>query len=168
MGSWCSRCLVEMSNEFPLPTPPTPTPGAVYFINFLLGFQIGAMLICGMKRLETRRGGTVAGAYVRYGKFWINLMAIVPLVYLLGLLASGTTNQSWAVLLQLLRMVRLLRFISLSKVSCLVEVWEGVCEAYESVRGAQSCMCCASSCCPRWTHAWVASLKCGRVWGGRG
>lgn len=133
------------------PTPPLPPhhtytldvyTGAVYFINFLLGFQTGAMLICGIKRLETRRGGTVAGAYVRHGKFWINLMAVVPQVYLLGLLASGTTNQSWAVLLQLLRMARLLRFISLSKVGCLVEVWEGVCEAYASV-GGHSTACAA-------------------------
>ena len=31
--------------------------------------------------------------------------------------------------------------------------------------GAQYCMCCASSCCPRWAHIWVAPLKCGRVCG---
>ena len=56
----------------------------------------------------------------RHGRFIIDLLATVPFVYLLVVLSdmsfSGSASSRWLVILSLVRLLRLARLVSISKV----------------------------------------------------
>ena len=56
----------------------------------------------------------------RHGRFIIDVLATVPFVYLLVVLSdmdfSGTASSKWLVILSLVRLLRLARLVSISKV----------------------------------------------------
>jgi hypothetical protein len=60
----------------------------------------------------------VCRAYLRHGRFWLDAIAVVPFLYLVAIIASGvdTSTHKWVSFVSLLRLVRLLRVFSLSRV----------------------------------------------------
>ncbi|GFH24652.1 hypothetical protein HaLaN_22487, partial [Haematococcus lacustris] len=58
--------------------------------------------------------------YMRFGPFWLDLLATIPFVYLVAVAATPSLTQqdsshSWIGILSLIRLIRLLRLVSLSK-----------------------------------------------------
>ena len=56
---------------------------------------------------------------LRYGRFWLDAVAVVPFIYLIVIMASGTYTSgtpSWVIYISLIRLLRMLRIFSISKV----------------------------------------------------
>ena len=76
------------------------------------------------------------GCTCRHGRFIIDLLATVPFVYLLVILGdenfSGSASSRWLVVLSLVRLLRLARLVSISKVldSCTCRVSKHILAGY--------------------------------------
>ncbi|GLI60958.1 hypothetical protein VaNZ11_003210 [Volvox africanus] len=93
--------------------------GALYLLNTLFGFQIGLVATYGIRKRTVVDGKMVAWLYVRYGRFLVDVLASVPLVYLVVVLAGQThfrLNKVWVNCLSLLRLLRMVRLLRISKV----------------------------------------------------
>ncbi|GFR44039.1 hypothetical protein Agub_g5199, partial [Astrephomene gubernaculifera] len=93
--------------------------GAVYAANLLTSFQLGLMVVSGHRKKAVLDGRRLAHYYVMYGRFPLDLAAVVPFVYLLvvlGLSGGQGYRSKWVNALSLIRLVRLLRLVSVSKV----------------------------------------------------
>ncbi|GLC41424.1 hypothetical protein PLESTM_001194500 [Pleodorina starrii] len=93
--------------------------GALYLMNLLLGFQIGVVATIGIRKRIVQDGCLVARLYLRHGKFWEDFVAIVPLLYLIVVLAGQShfrLNRGWVNCLSLLRLLRMVRLVSITKV----------------------------------------------------
>lgn len=91
--------------------------GVVYTVNLIMSFEWGAVLAYDNQEVEIDDGLLLAEAYMKFGRFWIDLLATVPFVVLIVELVSNT-NSSWhyIALISLVRLVRLVRLVSISKV----------------------------------------------------
>ncbi|KAG1662462.1 hypothetical protein FOA52_009670 [Chlamydomonas sp. UWO 241] len=92
--------------------------GVFYAMNLLLGFQVGAVLTLNIKRMVVLDGRIVARAYMKHGRFWLDAIAVVPFLYLVAIIASNldTGSHVWVSFVSLLRLVRMFRVFSLSRV----------------------------------------------------
>ena len=89
--------------------------GCVYLLNTLLSFQIGTVLINRVYKISTTNGRTTAVAYVLYGWFWLDIVAVVPFFYLVVVLAGQIPPANWVVYVSLLRILRMTRLASVAK-----------------------------------------------------
>ena len=58
---------------------------------------------------------------VRFGRFWLDAVSIIPFFYLIGVLVSRAVTNSvgtpaWVQYISLIRLVRMLRIVSVAKV----------------------------------------------------
>ena len=90
--------------------------GCVYLVNMLLSFQIGVVLVNKFNKIPTVDGRVSAAAYVLYGWFWLDLISVIPLFYLIGVLIHQSTLPKWVVYVSLLRVLRMIRSVAVSKV----------------------------------------------------
>ncbi|KXZ51053.1 hypothetical protein GPECTOR_14g4 [Gonium pectorale] len=92
--------------------------GMLYFLNVLLGFQIGVVATHGYRKRTVVDGRLVAWLYARYGRFWLDFVASVPFVYLVVVLIGSDhfhLNKGWVNCLSLLRLLRMVRLLSITK-----------------------------------------------------
>ncbi|KAF5836837.1 hypothetical protein DUNSADRAFT_5328 [Dunaliella salina] len=94
--------------------------GCIYTLNMLFGFQFGCIITYDYKKMEVRDGIRVALYYVKYGRFWLDVLAVIPFIYLLIIIGTPSLENDdrrfWIGILSLIRLVRLLRLVSVSKV----------------------------------------------------
>ncbi|KXZ48680.1 hypothetical protein GPECTOR_26g583 [Gonium pectorale] len=94
--------------------------GIVYVVNWILGFQMGAVLSCGSRRAVALDGPSVTAVYIAHGKFAMDLLASIPFFVLLSAVASPEASSGHARrllnLLSLIRLVRMLRLLNTVKV----------------------------------------------------
>ncbi|GIL81507.1 hypothetical protein Vretimale_1000 [Volvox reticuliferus] len=93
--------------------------GVLYFLNTLLGFQVGVVATNGIRKRTVVDGRLVAWLYIRYGRFLLDFIASMPLVYLVVVLAGQShfqLNKGWVNCLSLLRLLRMVRLVSITKV----------------------------------------------------
>jgi len=81
--------------------------GIVYLVNLLLSFQLGAVLEYAGSTLELLDGPSVAWCYIRFGRFAFDLIATIPLIYLLVILGVGHAHTTAFNVMGLVRLVRL-------------------------------------------------------------
>lgn len=85
--------------------------GCIYLLNILMCFQVGVTLVSGYRLREVLDGVDSALLYCRTAAFWLDVLAVVPFVYLLVLLGLGDSvprNQTVSII-SLIRLVRLFR-----------------------------------------------------------
>ncbi|GIL62146.1 hypothetical protein Vafri_16417 [Volvox africanus] len=93
--------------------------GAFYLVNTLLSFQIGLVAINRVRKRTVVDGKLVALLYIRYGRFMVDVLASVPFVYLVVVLAGQShfrLNKGWVNCLSLLRLLRMARLLRISEV----------------------------------------------------
>ncbi|GFR48402.1 hypothetical protein Agub_g10296 [Astrephomene gubernaculifera] len=93
--------------------------GMLYFINALVGFQIGVVATHGFRKRTVVDGRLVAWLYAWYGRFWLDFVGSVPFIVLVILIAARGhihVGKSWVNCLSLLRLLRLVRLVSISRV----------------------------------------------------
>ncbi|GLI66194.1 hypothetical protein VaNZ11_009959 [Volvox africanus] len=93
--------------------------GIIYLLNLLFSFCLGIVVVNGHRKKVVQDGGRVVWYYMRHGRFILDLVAVVPFVYLVVVLitSNGKGYQAkWVNAVSLIRLFRLLRLISVSKV----------------------------------------------------
>ncbi|GAX80758.1 hypothetical protein CEUSTIGMA_g8193.t1 [Chlamydomonas eustigma] len=94
--------------------------GIIYSVNLILAFQWAAIFEHDNQEYVELDGPTVMKHYMLYGRFFIDIVAVVPFVYLIVILSTdnigGTASSQWIVILSLIRLLRLVRLVSISKV----------------------------------------------------
>ena len=105
--------------------------GCVYLLNMLLSFQIGVVLSNRYDKISTVDGKVSAKAYFLYGWFWLDFIAVVPLFYLIGVIASQSPPTKVVVYVSLLRVLRMIRLLPICKARLLqFETTLHVCRKY--------------------------------------
>ncbi|KAG2496658.1 hypothetical protein HYH03_005478 [Edaphochlamys debaryana] len=113
-------CSVDYGNLHSSCTATDLTFGTIYFLNLLLSFQLGVMVVNGHRKKTCMDGRHVAMYYMRYGRFILDVAATIPLFYLIAILSlsDGQGYQTkWVNVLALLRLLRLLRVLPLVSMS---------------------------------------------------
>lgn len=77
----------------------------------------------GYRKRTVTDGRLVAWLYARHGRFWMDLLASVPFLYWIVVLAGRKLDKGWVNFLSLLRLLRLLRLVSITKVRAARAVW---------------------------------------------
>ena len=105
--------------------------GSVYTLNLLMAFQWGAVIEYDNLEIDSKDGILLAEAYVRFGRFWIDLVATIPFVLLIVDLATPEDNDNsvrkFIAIISIIRMIRLIRLVSISKVVYLNAGWSLTC-----------------------------------------
>ncbi|KAG2496651.1 hypothetical protein HYH03_005471 [Edaphochlamys debaryana] len=112
-------CSVDYGHIHSSCTATDLTFGTIYFLNLLLSFQLGVMVVNGHRKKTCMDGPHVAIYYMRYGRFILDVAATIPLFYLIAILSLSDGqgySSKWVNALSLLRLLRLLRLVSVSKV----------------------------------------------------
>ena len=94
--------------------------GSIYTFNLLMAFQWGAVIEYDNLEIESKDGVLLAEAYVRFGRFWIDLVTTIPFVLLIVDLATTGDDdnkvKSYIAIISLIRLIRLIRLVSISKI----------------------------------------------------
>ena len=77
---------------------------------------MGVVLASSVLKVTVMSGAIATSTYIRYGRFWLDAVAVIPFFYLIGILASRTTPTPWVVYISLIRLLRMVRIVSMSKV----------------------------------------------------
>ncbi|KAG2438741.1 hypothetical protein HXX76_005286 [Chlamydomonas incerta] len=93
--------------------------GCIYTLNLFLSFQLGLLVVNGHRKKKVMDGRKVAYFYVTHTRFWLDVAATVPFIYLICVIVlsdgQGYTAK-WVNAVSLIRLLRLLRLISVSQV----------------------------------------------------
>mmetsp|Transcript_5716 Transcript_5716/g.10891 ORF Transcript_5716/g.10891 Transcript_5716/m.10891 type:complete len:1840 (-) Transcript_5716:319-5838(-) len=95
--------------------------GFLYLMNLIFGFAFGIVASHGFRRRTVLDGPLVARLYVTCGRFWLDFVASMPLLYLVvivGLRNSGTITKDteWVNIISIFRVIRMMRLFSVSKI----------------------------------------------------
>lgn len=91
----------------------------IYITDLLLQFHIGYVVRWDNESVTIRDGRAVAKYYIRKGTFWVDLIATLPVIGQIALLAAHGGNRHGTQALLLLKLLRLLRVVHLMNVSAL-------------------------------------------------
>ncbi|KAG2453393.1 hypothetical protein HYH02_001617 [Chlamydomonas schloesseri] len=93
--------------------------GCIYALNLIFSFQLGLLVVNGHRKKKVMDGRKVAYYYGTHIRFWLDVAATVPFVYLITIIVlsdgQGFTAK-WVNAISLIRLLRLLRLISVSQV----------------------------------------------------
>ncbi|PNW75568.1 hypothetical protein CHLRE_12g531950v5 [Chlamydomonas reinhardtii] len=112
-------CSIDYGNLSSNCTATDLTFGCLYTSNLLMSFQLGLTVVNGHRKKRVMDGRKVAYYYVTHIRFWLDLAATVPFIYLICVIViSGGHGYTakWVNAVSLIRLLRLLRLISVSKV----------------------------------------------------
>ncbi|GIL95116.1 hypothetical protein Vretimale_1193 [Volvox reticuliferus] len=91
--------------------------GLVYLVNIILGFQMGVTLTCGYRSRVVMNRRDAAWLYASTFSFWLDLLAVVPFVYLVVAVALGDSvaRHQTVSIISLVRLARLFRVAAIIK-----------------------------------------------------